>query len=66
MRYLLRRGLLVYYDADWSLLALTDGLNLLTEDGGALFQLDLLLEDRWNQTLLQLILLDTVLNRVRS
>jgi hypothetical protein len=39
---------------------------LLTEDGGALFQLDLLLEDRWNQTLLQLILLDTVLNRVRS
>ena len=37
MRYLLRRGLLVYYDADWSLLALTDGLNLLTEDGGALF-----------------------------
>lgn len=66
MCYLLRRGLLVYYDADWSLLALTDGLNLLTEDGGALFQLDLLLEDRWNQTLLQLILLDTVLNRVRS
>jgi hypothetical protein len=66
VRYLLRRGLLVYYDADWSLLALTDGLNLLTEDGGALFQLDLLLEDRWNQTLLQLILLDTVLNRVRS
>jgi hypothetical protein len=66
VRYLLRRGLVVYYDADWSLLALTDGLNLLTEDGGALFQLDLLLEDRWNQTLLQLILLDTVLNRVRS